>query len=556
MSTIEQRRDQIFPKLGPEEIARLEHFGNVRRYKPGDLLFEIGKPSPGMFVLTAGVVAVCARDGMGHVSKIIEHKPGEFLAEIGHLSGRPALVDARATTDVEALLISPDRLRGVIIAEAELGEKIMRALILRRVALIENGTSGPVLIGPALNSDMVRLQNFLARNGYPHQTLDPDEDTDAQVLVERYATEPSELPLAVCSDGTVLKNPSTTKLAHYLGMVTCDAPDRTYDVAIVGAGPAGLATAVYAASEGLSVIVFDANAFGGQAGASARIENYLGFPTGISGQALTARAFVQAQKFGVEAAIPAEITGLDCGAAPFALSLINGGSVKAQAVVVATGARYRRPAIPLLQDFEGRGIWYWASPIEARMCRRQEITLVGGGNSAGQAANFLSGFAAKIFMLIRAESLAASMSRYLIDRIEAQSNIEILCQTEIVALTGTPEGRLERVRWRHAQTGAETERAIRNVFLFIGADPATNWLRACGVELDAKGFVVTGSRASMINGATTGMSRPPLPLESNVPGVFAVGDARSGSVKRVGGAIGEGAAVVAQLHSYFAASRL
>jgi thioredoxin reductase (NADPH) len=556
MSTIEQRRDQMFPKLGPEEIERLHRFGEVRRYKAGDLLFETGKRSPGMFVLIAGTVAVSARDGLGHVVPIIEHEPGQFLAEVGHLSGRPALVDARATTDVEALLISPERLRGVIIAEAELGEKIMRALILRRVALIENGTSGPVLIGPALNPDMVRLQNFLARNGYPHQTLDPDEDADARALVERYAPEPSELPLAVCSDGTVLKNPSATKLAHCLGMVTCDSPDRTYDVAIVGAGPAGLATAVYAASEGLSVIVFDASAFGGQAGASARIENYLGFPTGISGQALTARAFVQAQKFGAEAAIPEEVTGLDCGVTPFSLSLANGRNVKAQAVVVAAGARYRRPDIPRLQDFEGRGIWYWASPIEARICRQEEIALVGAGNSAGQAAVFLSGFAAKIFMLVRAESLAASMSRYLIDRIEARPNIEVLRQTEIVALAGTPEGRLERVRWRHALTGVETERAIRNVFLFIGADPATNWLRACGVGLDDKGFIPTGSQAGVGGGATTEMHRPPLPLESNVPGVFAVGDARSGSVKRVGGAIGEGAAVVAQLHSYIAASRL
>jgi thioredoxin reductase (NADPH) len=258
----------------------------------------------------------------------------------------PALVDAQAATEVEALLIPPDGLRRLIIAEAELGEKIMRALILRRVALIENATSAQVLIGPALNPDMVRLQNFLARNGYPHQTLDPDEDADAQALIERYAPDPSDLPLAVCADGTVLKNPSTTRLAYCLGMVTCDAPDRTYDVAIVGAGPAGLATAVYAASEGLSVIMFDAKAFRGQAGASARIENYLGFPAGISGQALTGRAFVQAQKFGAEAVIPMEVTGLDCGVTPFSLRLANGTSVKAQAVVVAAGARYRRPAIP------------------------------------------------------------------------------------------------------------------------------------------------------------------------------------------------------------------
>jgi len=555
MSTIEQRRDQMFPNLRPEEIERLCQFGEVRRYKAGNHLFMTGEPSPGMFVLIVGTVAVSSRDGLGHVVPIVEEGPGQFLAEVGQLSGRPALVDVRAKTDIEAVLIPAEGLRRLIIAEAELGEKIMRALILRRVALIENGAGGPVLIGPALNPDLVHLQNFLARNGYPHQVLDPDEDVVARALVERYVPDPSELPLCVCADGSVLKNPRTSELACCLGMITCDYADRIYDVAIVGAGPAGLATAVYAASEGLSVIVFDANAFGGQAGASARIENYLGFPTGISGQALTGRAFVQAQKFGAEMAIPVEVTGLDCGVSPFSLALTDGRSIKAQTVVVAAGARYRRPDIPRLQDFEGRGIWYWASPIEARMCRQQEIALVGGGNSAGQAAVFLSGFAAKIFMLVRSESLAASMSRYLIERIEARPNIELLRRTEIVALTGTLEGRLERVRWRDASAGMETDRAMRNVFLFIGADPATNWLRACGVGLDAKGFVLTGSQACTGDGATTGTQRPTLPLESNVPGVFAVGDARSGSVKRVGGAIGEGAAVVAQLHSYLAASR-
>jgi thioredoxin reductase (NADPH) len=451
MSTIEQRRDQMFPKLRPQEIERLRRFGEVRRFKAGDLLFMTGEPSPGMFVLIVGTVAVSSRDGLGHVVPIVEEGPGQFLAEIGQLSGRPAFVDARAKTDIEALLIPPEGLRRLIIAEAELGEKIMRALILRRVALIENGAGGPVLIGPALNPDLVRLQNFLARNGYPHQVLDPDEDADARALVERYAPNPSNLPLAVCADGSVLKNPSTTELARCLGMVGHDHPDRTYDVAIVGAGPAGLATAVYAASEGLSVTVFDASAFGGQAGASARIENYLGFPTGISGQALTGRAFVQAQKFGAEMAIPVEVTGLDCGVSPFSLTLADGGSIKAQTVVVAAGACYRRPDIPRLQDFEGRGIWYWASPIEARMCRREEIALVGGGNSAGQAAVFLSGFAAKIFMLVRADSLASSMSRYLIERIEARPNIELLCRTEIVALTGTPS--------RAARTGALAPRA-------------------------------------------------------------------------------------------------
>jgi thioredoxin reductase (NADPH) len=388
----------------------------------------------------------------------------------------------------------------------------------------------------------VRLQGFLARNAWPSQIVDPAEDRDAAALLEQYAPSPSDLPLVVCPDGSVLKNPREGELAGCLGMVPTDHPDRTYDVAVVGAGPAGLATAVYAASEGLSVIVFDALAFGGQAGASARIENYLGFPTGISGQNLMGRAFVQAQKFGAETVIPGQVLRLQCGS-PHVFELADGRRVKARTGVLASGARYRRPDIPNLAAFEGRGVWYWASPIEARLCRQQQVVIVGGGNSAGQAAVFLSGFAAKVSILVRGDGLAATMSRYLIDRIEATANIEVLTRTAIVALAGSPESYLQRVRWRHITTGEETEVPVRNVFLFVGADPATQWLQGCGVALDAKGFVRTGSDDH----------RPrPLSLESNVPGVFAVGDVRSDSDKRVGAAIGEGAAVVAQLHAVLA----
>jgi thioredoxin reductase (NADPH) len=550
MSTYDARRDQMFPKLGAEEINRIRRFGEVRRYGAGEPMFTTGEISPGMFVIIDGIATITWHDGLGHVVPIVEQGPGEFLAEVGQLSGRPSLVDGQAKTDVEALLIPTDRLRALLIAEAEFGERIMRALILRRVALIESGAGGPVLIGTATSPDVVRLQGFLARNGYPHQVLDPAEDRDAKALVERYAPDPADLPLAVCADGTVLKNPSEVELARRLGMVRCDGVDRTFDVAIVGAGPAGLATAVYAASEGLSVVVFDARAFGGQAGASARIENYLGFPTGISGQALAGRAYVQAQKFGAEMVIPVEVTRLDCTSAPLALELADGRRVRARAAVVAAGARYRRPNVPRLQEFEGRGIWYWASPIEARMCRREHVALVGGGNSAGQAAVFLAGFAAKVTMLVRSDNLAESMSQYLIDRIAATDNIDVLYRTEIVALSGSPEMRLERVRWRHNLTGEEQEHPMRNVFLFIGADPATNWLQGCGVTLDDKGFVRTGPDIG--NNGANGRMRSPMPLESNLQGVFAVGDVRSGSVKRVGAAIGEGAAVVAQLHSFLA----
>jgi thioredoxin reductase (NADPH) len=335
-------------------------------------------------------------------------------------------------------------------------------------------------------------------------------------------------------------------------MVPIDERERTYDVAVVGAGPAGLSTAVYAASEGLSVIVFDARAFGGQAGASARIENYLGFPTGISGQALTARAYVQAQKFGARMVIPTEVVRLDLTETPVTLHLGDGRRVKASTVVLASGARYRRLNVPNLQDFEGRGVWYWASPIEARLCRNEEIVLVGAGNSAGQAAVFLRSFAAKIWMLVRGPSLAETMSQYLIDRIEATDNIEVLTQTEIVSLYGSPEKQLERVRWRNNVTGELTEKPIRHLFLFIGADPATTWLRDSAIILDAKNFILTGSDVpSDVSRSNNGSGRP-LPLETSVRGVFAIGDVRSGSVKRVGAAIGEGAVVVAELHAVLA----
>jgi thioredoxin reductase (NADPH) len=480
----------------------------------------------------------------------LEQGPGEFVAEVGQLSGQPAFVDVHAINDVEVLLIPPENLRALMIEEPDLGERIMRALILRRVALVEAGAGGPILIGPASNPDVVRLQGFLARNAYPHQLLDPTQDRGAAELVKRYAPSPADLPLAVCPKGSILKNPSETELAHALGMVPIDELDRTYDVAVVGAGPAGLSTAVYAASDGLSVIVFDARAFGGQAGASARIENYLGFPTGISGQALTGRAYVQAQKFGARMVIPTEVVRLDPTETLVALHLGDGRRVKASTVVVATGARYRRLDVPHLQDFEGRGVWYWASPIEARLCRSEEIILVGGGNSAGQAAIFLRSFATKIWILVRGPSLAESMSRYLIDRIEATNNIEVLTQTEIVALYGSPKKQLERVRWRNNVTGEQTEKPIRHVFLFIGADPATTWLKDSGVVLDAKNFIVTGLDAGARR--TNNQSGRPLPLETSIHRVFAVGDVRSGSVKRVGAAIGEGAVVAAELHTILA----
>ncbi|MDO9563343.1 MAG: NAD(P)/FAD-dependent oxidoreductase, partial [Bradyrhizobium sp.] len=355
-----------------------------------------------------------------------------------------------------------------------------------------------------------------------------------------------DLPLVVCPDGTVLRNPTESEIAYAIGMIGDQDHDKLYDVAVVGSGPAGLATAVYAASEGLSVAVFDARAFGGQAGASARIENYLGFPTGISGMALAGRAYNQAQKFGAQMLIPVSVRSLDCSRDDGALALSTdcGQLMRARSVVVASGARYRRPDIANLASFEGRGVWYWASPIEARLCADQEVALVGGGNSAGQAAVFLSSHARTVYMVIRGGGLGASMSRYLIERIEATPNIELLFNTEVVGLDGGEEGSLERVRWRSRLGGDESAVEIRNLFLFVGADPATDWLDGCGVMVDRGGFVVTGAQCD------TGEGRPVSALETSVPGVFAVGDVRSGSVKRVGGAIGEGAQVVAALHGY------
>jgi len=540
------RYEQTFPTLTSDEIARMRRFGEVRHFKDGEALFETGKVGPGMFVLLSGGVAITRRDGLGHVTPIIDHGPGQFLAELGQLSGKVALVDGHAEGEVETLLIPPERLRALLIAEADLGERIMRALILRRVSLIRGGAGGPLLIGLPNSAGVVRLQGFLTRNGYPHQLLDPAADSEAAALSARYSPTESDWPLVVTPDGSVLRNPREAELARAMGMIRALPKDKIYDVAVVGSGPAGLSTAVYAASEGLSVAVCDTRSFGGQAGASARIENYLGFPTGISGHALTARAFNQAQKFGAEVMIPVEVQSLDCSRADgaFGLKLDNGDVLRARSVVVASGARYRRPEIKNLSEFEGRGVWYWASPIEARLCARQEVVLVGGGNSAGQAAVFLSGHARRVHMVIRGGGLGASMSRYLIERIEAAPNIELMFNAEVVGLEGGNDGALTRVRWRSRLSGEDSILDIRNLFLFVGADPATGWLEGCGVMVDRAGFVVTGMPGNKSE------ERIASPLETSVPGVFAVGDVRSGSVKRVGGAIGEGAQVVAALHGY------
>jgi thioredoxin reductase (NADPH) len=543
-STLELRRDQIFPVIPAKNIERIRRFGTPVSFAPGESIFRTGEIAPGMFVILKGEVAVTRRDALGVVQPIVEEGPGAFLAELAQLSGRPALVDAHAKSAVEALVIPPEKLRAMLIAEAELGELVMRALILRRVELIEQGV-GPIIIGHASQADVLRLQGFLSRNGQPHLRLDPAVDHVAHVLMEHLGVTETELPVVLRSDGTFLRNPSESELARSLGMIGKIEPDKVYDVAIVGAGPAGLATAVYAASEGLSVLVLDCRAFGGQAGASARIENYLGFPTGISGMALMARAHNQAQKFGVTVAIPEEVLTLEAGPdsshGHFALRLRSGERASARSVVIASGARYRRPVIADLDKFEGLTAHYWASPLERNLCGDLEVALVGGGNSAGQAVVYLADKVAKLSLVVRGPGLEETMSRYLIERISALPNVELITDCEMIALEGR-DGVLEAARWRHCRSGEETRRAIRHLFLFIGADPNTDWLTNCDVALDQNGFVRTG--------AALGDNRPAL-ATSRV-GVFAVGDVRAGSTKRVAAAVGEGAQVVAELHAYLA----
>jgi thioredoxin reductase (NADPH) len=542
-SVIEQRREQIFPKLEPYEIERVMRFGEVRSFAVGDRLTSAGEVAPGLFVVLAGTIVPTEHDQFDKHLPIVTHGPGNFMGELAQLAGRPALTDAVAEEPVTALIIPPERLRALMVAEAELGERIMRALILRRVAILQSGTGGPIILGRTDNGDVLRLQGFLRRNSHPHQILNPETDPPAKALIERFHIDPGQLPIVLCPGGQLLRNPSEGDLARCLGLVRPIAPDRLYDAAIVGAGPAGLATAVYAASEGLSVIVLDCRAFGGQAGASARIENYLGFPTGISGIALMARAYNQAQKFGAEMAIPDEATSFvqDRPDGPFTLNLQIGERVNARSLVIATGARYRRLGVKNLDAFEATSVHYWASPIEAKLCAGQEVVLVGAGNSAGQAVVYLASQGAKVWMLVRRFDLTATMSRYLVDRIQGLSNVEVVTDATVSGLEGR-DGILETVRWRIGKTGQEIERPIRHLFLFIGAEPNTDWLAGSGIALDNKGFILTGEAA----GAGRHL------LETARRGIFAIGDVRATSVKRVAGAVGEGAQVVAALHAFLA----
>ena len=535
-TTLATRSAQMFLRLSDDEVARLSKFGEPRSYQAGNYIVRTGEKGPGLMLILSGQVEVTQYDG-GERKHIVTHERGNFMGELAQLSGRPYLVDEKALTDVEAIAIAPDKLRALLIAEADLGERIMRALILRRVGLIE-AEAGPIVVGDEHDADVLRLTNFLRRNGHPYRHLDPASDSCARTLVERFHVAPEELPIVLCPGGQLLRNPGESQLARCVGLLGPIDANRIYDVVVVGAGPAGLATSVYAASEGLSVLAIDCRSFGGQAGASARIENYLGFPTGISGMALMGRAFSQAQKFGVEVAIPDEAVKLECGNDPCHVLLGTGERIQARAVVIATGARYRRLGVERLEEFEGASVHYWASPLEADLAADTEIALVGGGNSAGQATVFLASRARRVTLIAR-RPLDDTMSQYLVDRIHGLPNVDVVVGCEIESLEGA-RGELSAVSWRDNSTGTQSRRDVRYLFSFIGAEPNTDWLAASGLKLDSRGFVLAGDQ--------TGEAC--LPLETSRRGVFVVGDVRSGSVKRVAAAVGDGAQVVASIHAY------
>jgi thioredoxin reductase (NADPH) len=555
MPTIATRAHQAFPVLNQAQIATARGFAVTegRRFAPAEVIYRAGDKNVAVWLVLEGEIELSRHDGLQPDAPISTMASGQFTGEVGQLSGGPALANALAGPDgCVALPFDAAHLRALVIGSAEIGEIVVRAFILRRIALIEDGGSGTVLIGMPGTAEMLRLQGFLRRSGFPHVVLDSAADKEGKALIQRLAVSASELPLVVCPDGTICRRPTVSDLARCLGLVPEIAQGSNYDVAIVGAGPAGLAAAVYAASEGLSVLVLDSDSFGGQAGASARIENYFGFPTGISGLALTARGFSQAQKFGATIAIPVAVERLDCAQSSermvHVLTLARRVEIRARTVVIASGARYRRPQVDALEDFEGNGVSYWASPIEAQACAGEEVALVGGGNSAGQAAVFLAPSVRRLHLVARRD-LTETMSAYLVERIASLPNIEYHIGCELAALRREPGGMISAT-FRNRKDGVCVGHGLRQVFLFIGADPNTAWLER-RVDIDERGFVETGKqfRSALDTG------RVPFELETSQPGVFAIGDVRAGSTKRVAAAVGEGAAVVAQIHQALAYPR-
>ena len=538
--------ERMFPSLTAAQIRRIAAHGHARPIRRGEVLVEAGKRVVPFFVVLTGQVEIVRPSGTTE-ELVAVHGAGQFSGEVNMLSGRPALLRARVSEAGEVIELDREHLLALVQTDSEIGELIMRAFIIRRVELIAHGLGDVVVLGSNHCSGTLRVKEFLTRNGHPYSYVDLDRDADVQDFLDRFHVSAADVPVVICRGEVVLRSPSNQQIADFLGFN--DAIDQTQirDVVIVGAGPAGLAAAVYAASEGLDVLVLETNAPGGQAGSSSKIENYLGFPTGISGQALAGRAYTQAQKFGAQVIIAKGTKRLVCERKPYVIEIDGGLRVPARAVIIATGAAYQKPSLENLSLFEGAGVYYGATFMEAQLCRGEEVVVVGGGNSAGQAAVYLAQTAKRVHMLVRSSGLAQSMSRYLIRRIEENPVIVLRTQTELTALEGTSH--LERVRWRNRQTAATEAHEIRHVFIMAGAAPSTRWLDGC-VGLDAKGFIKTGADLLQddLAAAHWPLARAPHLLETSLPGVFAVGDVRAGNIKRVASAVGEGSIAISLVH--------
>jgi thioredoxin reductase (NADPH) len=542
-------RGEAFPVLTADQINRLRPFSKVRKVEVGDILFEPGDSDIPFFVLLSGSMEIVQPDLHGE-RPIVKHEAGQFTGEITMISGRRGLVRGRVTAAGEFLEMSSEDLRTLVARDAELSEIFMRAFILRRVTLINRGLGNVILMGSRHSAKTLRLREFLTRNGHPHTYVDLDTDTSAQELLDHFQVTTEEIPVVICNNHTVLRSPSIQELATCLGLNAHITAAEVRDLVIVGAGPSGLAAAVYAASEGLDVLVIEAESPGGQAGSSSRIENYLGFPMGISGNELAGRAAAQAQKFGAKMLIANNVMKLNCERHPYELSVDCGQTIRARTVVIASGAQYNKPNIDNLKKFEGQGIYYGATYIEAQLCGKDEVIVVGGGNSAGQAAVYLSQTASKVHMLVRANQLSETMSRYLIQRIEENPAIEMHYRTEIIGIDGGAQ--LESVTWRNKNTGETSTHDIRHLFIMAGASPRTDWLNGC-LALDSKGFILTGRDLDpVLQSYHWSLPRVPYMLETSLPGVFAVGDVRSGNVKRVASAVGEGSISIYLVHRVLA----
>jgi thioredoxin reductase (NADPH) len=538
------QREKIFPKLTSVQIDRIATRGHVRSMEEGEVLYEQGHRAAPLFVVISGELEV-VRPSVPVETLITTYESGQFTGEVGTLSGRRSLFRVRATKPGKVIELDRQQMLALIQTDTELGEILMRAFILRRVELIAAGVGDIVLIGSAYSASTLRIKGFLMRNGQPYSNMDLERDSEVQNLLDSFQISPGEIPVLICRGQLVLRNPTNQEIADCLGFNESIDQTHVRDLLIIGAGPSGLAAAVYGASEGLDVMVLETSSPGGQAGSSSRIENYLGFPTGISGQDLAGRAYVQAQKFGTDILI-AKATRLICDSKPYIVELESGARIPARTIVIATGAEYRRPPCKNLSRFEGAGVYYGATFVESQLCSGEEVIVVGGGNSAGQAAVFLAETTKRVHMLVRSAGLAESMSRYLIRRIEETATITLWPYTEIVAIEGGDH--LEFVRWHNNQTGQTEEHKIRHIFVMTGADPNTSWLDGC-VALD-KGFIKTGQDLSPDNLSAAGwpIMRQPYLLETSLPGVFAVGDVRGGSIKRVASAVGEGSIAISFVH--------